>query len=106
MYFDSHAHYDDERFDDDRNELLASFHDEGIENVVNSSSDIASSKASVALTEKYPFFYASVGVHPHEVEKMTCLLYTSTSANDLPVSSKGHSPFIVSVVPVISLYSS
>ncbi len=71
MYFDSHAHYDDERFDDDRNELLASFPDEGIENVVNSSSDIASSKASVALTEKYPFFYASVGVHPHEVEKMT-----------------------------------
>ena len=71
MYFDSHAHYDDERFDDDRNELLASFHDEGIENVVNSSSDIASSKASIALTEKYPFFYASVGVHPHEVEKMT-----------------------------------
>ena len=71
MYFDSHAHYDDERFDDDRNELLASFPDEGIENVANSSSDIASSKASVALTEKYPFFYASVGVHPHEVEKMT-----------------------------------
>lgn len=71
MYFDSHAHYDDERFDDDRNELLASFPDAGIENVVNSSSDIASSKASIALTEKYPFFYASVGVHPHEVEKMT-----------------------------------
>ena len=71
MYFDSHAHYDDERFDDDRNELLASFPDAGIENVVSSSSDIASSKASIALTEKYPFFYASVGVHPHEVEKMT-----------------------------------
>ena len=71
MYFDSHTHYDDERFDDDRNELLASFPDAGIENVVNSSSDIASSKASIALTEKYPFFYASVGVHPHEVEKMT-----------------------------------
>lgn len=71
MYFDSHAHYDDERFNDDRAELLASFPDEGIENVINSSSDVASSKASVALAEKYPFFYASVGVHPHEVEKMT-----------------------------------
>lgn len=71
MYFDSHTHYDDERFDDDRNELLASFPNAGIENVVNSSSDIASSKASITLTEKYPFFYASVGVHPHEVEKMT-----------------------------------
>ena len=70
MYFESHAHYDDERFDDDRGELLASFPAEGIETVVNSSSDIASSRASIALAEKYPFFYASVGVHPHEVSKM------------------------------------
>lgn len=71
MYFESHAHYDDERFDDDRDELLASFPDEGIETVVNSSSDVESSRASIALAEKYPFFYASVGVHPHEVSKMT-----------------------------------
>ncbi len=71
MYFESHAHYDDPRFDDDRDELLASFPEEGIETVVNSSSDIASSKASIALAEKYPFFYASVGVHPHEVKSMT-----------------------------------
>ena len=70
MYFESHAHYDDERFDDDRDELLASFPAEGIETVVNSSSDIASSRASIALAEKYPFFYASVGVHPYEVSKM------------------------------------
>ena len=70
MYFESHAHYDDERFDDDRDELLASFPAEGIDTVVNSSSDIASSRASIALAEKYPFFYASVGVHPHEVSKM------------------------------------
>ena len=70
MYFESHAHYDDERFDDDRDELLASFPAEGIETVVNSSSDIASSRASIVLAEKYPFFYASVGVHPHEVSKM------------------------------------
>ena len=70
MYFESHAHYDDERFDDDRDELLASFPAEGIETVVNSSSDIASSRASIALAEKYPFFYASVGVHPHQVSKM------------------------------------
>lgn len=70
MYFESHAHYDDRRFDEDRDELLASFPSEGIDTVVNSSSDIASSKASIALAEKYPYFYASVGVHPHEVSKM------------------------------------
>lgn len=71
MYFESHAHYDDERFDDDRDELLAELPADGIETVVNSSSDIASSRASIALAEKYPYFYASVGVHPHEVSKMT-----------------------------------
>lgn len=71
MYFESHAHYDDERFDDDRDELLPSFPEEGIESVINSSSDISSSKASIALADKYPFFYASVGVHPHEVGKMS-----------------------------------
>lgn len=71
MYFESHAHYDDERFDEDRDTLLASFPAEGIETVVNASSDIKSSKASVALSEKYPFFYAAVGVHPHEVENIT-----------------------------------
>ena len=71
MYFESHAHYDDERFDEDRYTLLASFPAEGIETVVNASSDIKSSKASIALSEKYPFFYAAVGVHPHEVENIT-----------------------------------
>lgn len=71
MYFESHAHYDDERFDEDRDNILASFPAEGIETVVNASSDIKSSKASIALSEKYPFFYAAVGVHPHEVENIT-----------------------------------
>jgi len=71
MYFESHAHYDDERFDEDRDTLLASFPAEGIETVVNASSDIKSSKASIALSEKYPFFYAAVGVHPHDVENIT-----------------------------------
>ena len=71
MYFESHAHYDDERFDEDRDTLLVSFPAEGIETVINASSDIKSSKASIALSEKYPFFYAAVGVHPHEVENIT-----------------------------------
>lgn len=70
MYFESHAHYDDERFAEDRDELIRSLSTEGVETVVNVASDIASSKASIDLAEKYPFFYASVGVHPHEVAKM------------------------------------
>lgn len=71
MYFESHAHYDDERFDDDRDELIMSLNAEGVETVINVASDIVSSKASIALAEKYSFFYASVGVHPHEVSKIS-----------------------------------
>lgn len=71
MYFESHAHYDDAQFDEDReellNKLLPSF---GIETVINVASDMKSSYRSIALAEKYNYIYASVGVHPHEVKKM------------------------------------
>ena len=68
MIFDAHAHYDDHAFDEDRDELLSSMADKGVGYILNSGSDIPSSKASVALTEIYPFVYAAVGVHPHEAK--------------------------------------
>ena len=71
MYFDSHAHYDDRRFDGDRNEALLSLAENGISNITNIGSDIKTSKKSVELAEKYAFVYAAVGVHPHEVKDMT-----------------------------------
>jgi len=71
MYFDSHAHYDDRRFDGDRNEALLSLAENGISNITNIGSDIKTSKKSVELAEKYDFVYAAVGVHPHEVKDMT-----------------------------------
>ena len=55
MIFDTHAHYDDEQFDTDREALLASFPDQGIGCVVNVGANIASTKASMELTERYPF---------------------------------------------------
>lgn len=64
--FDSHAHYDNERFDEDRDEVLASLSQNGVCNIINVGCDKASSLASVALAEKYPFCYAAVGYHPHE----------------------------------------
>jgi len=66
MFFESHAHYDDPRYDADREELLASFQENGVDAVINVGSDIPSSKASVRLAENYGFIYAAVGVHPHE----------------------------------------
>lgn len=62
--FDTHAHYDDERFDPDRDELLASLPEQGVGLVVNPGCDLDSSRAAVALAEKYPHVYAAVGWHP------------------------------------------
>ena len=69
MIIDSHAHYDDERFDGDREEAIALARQSGVDLIINAASDLESSLRSVELTEKYPFFYALAGIHPHEAEK-------------------------------------
>ena len=71
MYFDSHAHYNDERFDEDRDMLLNRIHQEGVEFIINIGADMPSSRESISLAETYPFIYATVGVHPHDVSTMT-----------------------------------
>ena len=67
LIFDSHAHYDDAKFDEIRAELLAELPAHGVCGVVNCGCDTASSKAALALAEKYPFFYAAVGIHPDNI---------------------------------------
>lgn len=71
MIFESHAHYDDEQFDEDRKELLESMNENGIEKIVNIGADIKTSQNTVLLTDAYPFIYGAIGVHPNEVGKMT-----------------------------------
>ena len=71
MFFDSHAHYDDVRFDSDRDDVLKLLKENNITRVVNIGTDILSSKNAIKLSEKYDFIYASVGVHPHEAKNMT-----------------------------------
>ena len=71
MIFDSHAHYDDEAFDADREELLAQCQAQGIEYIVNVSASLASVKTTLELSRKHPFIYAAVGVHPDEVGELT-----------------------------------
>ena len=70
MIFDTHAHYDDEQFDADREELLGRMESEGIGTIVNAGSSIASWDKIIRLTEQYPFIYGAVGVHPDEVGGM------------------------------------
>lgn len=71
MIFESHAHYDDEAFDEDREELLASFGGRGIGTVINIGASLSGSEATVRLAERYPFIYGAVGVHPSEVEELS-----------------------------------
>lgn len=70
MLFDSHAHLDNERFDEDRDELINSLKENGVDLVLNVGADIQSSKNSIELSKKYDFIYASVGVHPHDVSDL------------------------------------
>ena len=69
--FDTHAHYDDSRFYEDRDELLSSLYSKGVTNVINCGCDLKSSLKALELAEKYDFIYAAVGVHAHEAEETT-----------------------------------
>lgn len=71
MIFDTHAHYDDEQFDSDRESLLSSMQAGGVGTIVNVGASMKSSAATVALTERYPFIYGAVGVHPDEAGALT-----------------------------------
>ncbi len=64
--FDTHAHYDAEQFDEDRETVLASLPQSDVGLVVNPGCDLATSRVAVSLAEKYDYIYAAVGIHPEE----------------------------------------
>ena len=68
--FDVHAHYDDEKFDSDREELLSSLPDMGVRAVVNATVDLVTTKKAIEFSEKYQFMYAAVGIHPENLENL------------------------------------
>lgn len=70
MIFDTHAHYDDEAFDEDRDEVLTSLREWGVGTVVNVGASMEGSRRSVSLSEEYEFVYSAVGVHPDEVGEL------------------------------------
>ena len=67
MIFDSHAHYDDDAFDIDREQLLAQLPASGVTRVVNVGSSARTTEQSLALAHKYDYIYAAVGIHPSDV---------------------------------------
>jgi TatD DNase family protein len=70
LLFDTHAHYDDSAFDEDRDEVLKALPDANVALVMIPACDMRSSWSAAALAEKYPFVYAAAGVHPHEASEM------------------------------------
>ncbi len=71
MIFDTHAHYDDEQFDPDRDALLRSMHERNVGWIVNVGAAPEGCRMGVALAEQYDFIYAAVGLHPDEVGDLT-----------------------------------
>ena len=68
MIFDTHAHYDDERFDEDRDELLSSMPEKGVGLILNPGITVETSRMAVEMAHKYPHMYAAVGIHPENCD--------------------------------------
>ena len=67
MIFETHAHYDDERFDEDRDILIEKLFQKNICNIINVGASIESTKTTIALAKKYENMYAAAGVHPSDI---------------------------------------
>jgi TatD DNase family protein len=70
MLFDTHAHLDDDRFDEDRKQVIEQCKAEGVELILNAASNLNTSLKSIELAKEYDFIYAAVGVHPHDAKSM------------------------------------
>lgn len=68
--FDTHAHYDDPAFNNDRDLLLKEINSEGVCTIINVGTDINSSKESIKLSDKYSFIYSAIGIHPQGIENL------------------------------------
>lgn len=68
MIFDTHTHYDDRKFEEDRDKLLSSLKESNITKIVNVGADIETTKQTLALAAAYDFIYAAIGVHPSDVD--------------------------------------
>ncbi|EOS27004.1 TatD family hydrolase [Lachnospiraceae bacterium 3-1] len=75
MIFESHAHYDDKRFDPDREELLSSMPEHGIETIINVGSDLEGVKKTLDLIQQYEYMYGAVGIHPSEISDLNEEIY-------------------------------
>ena len=69
--FDTHAHYDDEAFEEDRTALLAELPRQGVVGVINAATDPDSARRCIRLAQRYDYCHAAVGIHPEAAEHAT-----------------------------------
>lgn len=69
MLFDTHAHYDDARFDEDRDALLSSMPAHNVGLILNPGCDVETSRKAISYAQKYPFVYTAVGIHPENINE-------------------------------------
>lgn len=69
--FESHAHFDDDAFDNDRDILLNDLHENKIERIINVGASLASTKRTIELMNKYDFIYGALGIHPSDCGELT-----------------------------------
>lgn len=68
QYFDSHSHYNDEKFESDYEEILKKVYESGVTKLINAGADIETSKKSIEMAQKYKFTYSTVGISPNDIE--------------------------------------
>lgn len=68
--FDSHAHYDDEKFNEDRDEVIKDMYKQGVTKCVNIGCNIETSKQAIEIAKTYEYIYATCGIHPSEIPQM------------------------------------
>ena len=68
-FFDSHAHYNDEKFEQDRDELIKKIYDEGVTRIINAGYSLESSKKAIEIAKDYDFMNVIVGISPNDIDK-------------------------------------
>ena len=69
MIFDTHAHYDSDSFDEDRENVIKELKENGVIGVLNCGSDLYGLRKSVELAKEFDMFYAAVGIHPENADE-------------------------------------
>jgi len=69
-FFDSHAHYNDEKYNDDRDELIEKMYKEGITKIIIAGNSVETTRSALEIAEKYSHIYATAGIHPHDIENI------------------------------------